>query len=67
MTTAPYQSSGTVYGWKPDYALAQISFRPDESWLIYQAQSILRKQEVTLEEAKELFMKIDITTRMPKK
>lgn len=65
-TTGAYQPSGFIYGWKPDHALAQISFRPDESWLIYQAQSILRKQEVSLEEAKELFMRIDITTRKPK-
>ena len=43
----------------------QISLRPDESWLIYQAQSFLKSSNVTLEDAKELFKKIDITTRQP--
>lgn len=59
--------TGFIYGWKPDHALAQISFRPDESWLIYQAQSILRKQDVTLDEAKELFKNTDISTRHPRR
>jgi hypothetical protein len=57
--------SGFIYGWKPDHALAQISYRPDESWLIYQAQSILGTQNVTLEDAKEFFKIVNITTRQP--
>lgn len=64
-TMAQSQPAGFIYGWKPDHALAQISYRPYESWLIYQAQSILQKQEVTLEEAKDLFKEIDISTRKP--
>ena len=52
------------YEWQPEHATEQIPLRADESWLIYQAQSYLGR-ETTLQEAKELFMKIDVTTRQP--
>lgn len=52
------------YEWKPEAAANQIPLRASDSWLIYQAQSILGRN-TTLQEAKELFMKIDITTRQP--
>lgn len=43
----------------------QNSFDHYETWMLSQAQSYLGRQAVTLEEAKELFKKIDITTRQP--
>lgn len=62
--TAQSLPKGLNYGWKPEHALAQKSLLSHDNWIMYQAQSILRR-DVTLEEAEELFTRIDITTRQP--
>ena len=52
------------YAWRPDRARDQISVDPHETWLRYQAASILRRP-ATLAEAQELFSRIDVSTREP--
>ena len=53
-----------AYGWRPERAAEQIPTDPYENWLRYQAKSILGR-DASLEEARELFSRIDIHTRQP--
>ena len=50
--------------WQAEHAREQISERPIDNWLRYQAQSFLGRP-VTIEEARELFSRIDVNTRQP--
>lgn len=52
------------YGWRPECARDQRVVLSSNNWLIYQAQSYLGRQ-VSLEEAQELFSRIDVQTRQP--
>ena len=52
------------YGWRPEQAKKQIPTYPHENWLCYQARSYLGR-DVGIDEAKELFSRIDINTRQP--
>ena len=52
------------YGWQPKAALNHITFRIEDTHLMYQAQSYLGRK-VGIEEARELFTRIDIHTRQP--
>lgn len=53
-----------LYGMGP-WEMSRVDpILPYDTWLMYQAQSFLCKP-VTLEEAKELWAKIDINTRKP--
>ena len=52
------------YGWRPECARDQRVVLPSNNWLVYQAQSYLGRQ-VSLEEAQELFSRIDVQTRQP--
>lgn len=54
------------YGWDPAAAQAQIPTNAHDTWLISQAQSFLKRQDVTLEDAKALFEDVDIHTRQRK-
>ena len=42
------------YGWQPKTALNHITFRIEDTYLMYQAQSYLGRK-VDIEEARELF------------
>ena len=53
-----------AYGWQPERAREQIPADPYENWLRYQAKSYLGR-DASLEEARELFSRIDIHTRQP--
>ena len=64
--TGQSQQPGSNYGWRPEAAKNQKSVREYESWLISQAQSYLGKRDVTLEEARELWDRVDINTRKEK-
>ena len=54
----------TPYGWQAQAALNHITFRTEDTYLMYQAQSCLGRK-VSIEEARELFTRIDIHTRQP--
>lgn len=54
----------TPYGWQAQAALNHITFRTEDTYLMYQAQSYLGRK-VGIEEARELFTRIDIHTRQP--
>lgn len=53
-----------AYGWRNEQVREQIPTYPHENWLIYQAKSYLGR-DVSIDEAKELFSRIDINTRQP--
>lgn len=53
-----------LYGWQADKAMLQIQEDPNETWLRYQAHSYLGRP-VGIEEARELFSRIDVHTREP--
>lgn len=50
--------------WTADSAKQLIPEHPNNTWLIYQAQSYLGRP-ASLEEAQELFSRIDVHTRQP--
>ena len=53
------------FGDKPWNPAGMVPVSPYETWLRYQAQSVLGRA-VSLSEAEELFKTIDIDTRQPK-
>lgn len=52
------------YAWRPANARDQIPVDPHETWLRYQAASYLGRP-ASIEEARELFSRIDVHTREP--
>lgn len=54
------------FGEKPWDPRGLVSDNPHDNWLRYQAQSVLGGPLPTLEEAQELFNKIDPDTRQPR-
>ena len=61
---APPAAPKQLYAWRPDHARYQIPIDPHETWLRYQAASYLGRP-ASLEEAQELFSRIDVHTRQP--
>lgn len=57
-------SYAQAYGWRPERAREQIPADPYENWLVYQAKSYLGR-DASVEEARELFSRIDVHTRQP--
>ena len=63
-TPPPAPEQNDYYGWRPTNARDQIPVDPHETWLRYQAASYLGRP-ATIEEARELFSRIDVHTRKP--
>ena len=64
VATTPTSPVKELYVWRPDHARNQIPIYPYETWLRYQAASILGRP-ATLAEAQGLFSRIDVNTRQP--
>jgi hypothetical protein len=58
------QQPKMIYGWQPAAATNQIPVHVEDTYLLYQAHSYLGRR-VSIEEARELFTRIDIHTRQP--
>jgi len=64
VTKTQQATKSNQHSWQPARACDQIPVDPHETWLRYQAASVLGRP-ASYEEAKELFSKIDVHTRQP--